>query len=206
MLIGGALMMTAAGCAPPGPPPGMALQSRRPHALDTSLDELARVEPAPDQRALLVVFPKTACSASARTLFMDGNGTFYGGVGPGEAALLSVPANVKRLYVMSSIEVTADVGAWSYFDEVTIPPAPSGILLSSGRYNARTCGNGHYGDPSIATKDELEEALAEAEFQWLEPRRSEGQRWIEAHRTRVDEVLGRNAPPRGAVVTRYVVR
>lgn len=183
----------------------MAIQARRPHALEPSLDELARVDPETDQRALLVVFPKTACSATARTVFMDADGRFYGAVAPGEGALLRIPARSKKLVVVSSVEVTADVGTWSFSDEVTIPPAPSGIVLSSTRFNARTCGNGHYSNPSIATKDELETVLAEAELRWLEPRPNEGQAWIEAHRSRVDEVLGKDRAKAAPVVSRYMV-
>src|SRR5688572_8418728 len=98
-----------AGCVPSGNagPPGMRFTSPREHALDPTLVELARGEPRAGERALLVAYPRTACSGSASGIVVDERGRFLGAIAPGTAALLNVPADATTLSLFSSVEVTA---------------------------------------------------------------------------------------------------
>ena len=188
------------GCLPAAPPPGMALQKAQPHAPSPSLIELARVEPAPLHRALLVVYPRTGCSGSASVVFLDEQGDFIGAVAPGTATLLEVPIATRKLVTASSVEVSAPLRAWATADEVELPAAPAGLLVRSLRWNARECGNGQYAEVAPAARDELEETLAEAEVRWLVARPCAGQAWLEAHRARVGEVLAARRAPAPAGV------
>ena len=105
--------------------------------------------PAPGQRALLVVYPREACSGPARAVFMDAEGGFIGAVGPGEAALLSIPVKTTTVLSFSSVELTAYSGSWSAVDAIEVPQAPSGLLLSSSRFSSRECGDGQYADRGL---------------------------------------------------------
>lgn len=171
----------------------MADQPRRPSPDDALVDEVARVDPRESDRALLVVYPKTPCSGSARMVVLDDSGNFYGAVGPGEAALLEVPKNRRELVVVSNVEISAAPRTWFFVDRVDVPAEPNGLLLESLRRSTRACGaSGHYVNVTIATKGELESALADATaIRWRTPRRAEGQAWIEEHRERVDELVER---------------
>lgn len=166
-------------------------QPSRTHAPDGALDELARSEPSAGHRSLLVVFPKTACSGSARMVVLDDERTFYGALAPGEAALLEVPEKQAQLVVVSNVEVEAAPRTWSHVDRVDVPPAPGGLLFESTWATARTCFSGHYADITVATKQELEETLASSEVRWRTPRRAIGQAWIDQHRERVGELVGK---------------
>jgi len=179
----------------------MAPREARAHDADPSLLELARVAPPAEHRALLVVYVRTACSGSASTVFMDEQGDFMGAVSPGTAALIDVPASLRTLVAVSSVEVSAPFRAWAIADEVRVPPAPSGLLVRTLRWNARECGNGQYAEVRGASKTELEETIADAELRWLEPRRRAGQAWLAAHGARVGEVLAarRASPPPGVL-------
>lgn len=188
-----ALVALAAACVPSPREPGTSVRSPRPHTPDSTLVELARAEPTRDQRALLVVYPRSACSGSARTVILDGAGTFLGAVGPGEAALLSVATDVRTVFIVSSVEITAPVGTSFILAEVPVAASPDGIILDSTRISTRQCGkSGQHANARVATKAELETALAQSEFQYVESRPAEGQVWIDAHRNRVVEVLRRN--------------
>jgi hypothetical protein len=181
-----ALVFALAACHV-GAPPGMALSAPRPHAEDSTLVELARVEA---QRALLVVYPRDACSGSASTVLMDEHGRFLGAIAPGTAALLDVPASASTLVAVSAVEVAAPRGLPVYVDDVSVPPLPDGLLLRSTHASARQCHhNGQYADVRRATKPELEAAIANADIHWLEPRTEAGQAWLDANRTRVREIL-----------------
>lgn len=167
-------------------------QPRRPSPDDALVDEVARVDPRETDRALLVVFPKTACSGSARMVVLDDSGNFYGAVAPGEAALLEIPRARRELVVVSNVEISAAPRTWFYVDRLDVPAEPSGLILGSLRRNTRTCGSGHYVQVSVATKEELEATLADAtSIRWRTPRRAEGQAWIDEHRERVDELVDR---------------
>ena len=152
--------------------------------------EVARVETRADRRPLLVVHPRTACSGSASTVLLDEDGTFFGAVPPGSAALLDIPSSTKTLTAISSVEINAAVATWTFSQKVHVPDLPSGLLFRAPRWNARDCGNGQYAEVFAATQTELETVIAENEIVWLAPRVDEGQAWIEAHRDRVDELLG----------------
>lgn len=177
-------------CAPTSSP-GMAFAARQPHALDPSLDELARALPGEDARSLLVVHPREACSGSAAVVLLDRRGTFYGALRPGAAALLVVPAGLTRLEVLSSVEVTAPLRTSFVSSEVVVPAFPGGLLLGPKRANARECwGSGQYADARAVSKTELEEVLGETSgIAWLEPRHADGQRWLDEHRERLDEIF-----------------
>jgi|GEM_PF-6312457 len=164
-----------------------------PHDLDTALEELARVEPSRDERALLVVYPKSACSSSASAVVVDGGGRFVGAVAPGTAALLNVPAAAPQLMLFPSVEVTAPVGTWHGAQRVGVPPLPSGLLVRAKRLTGRECDLASYFDVIAASKAEIEDELSESAVTWLAPVPSDGQAWLDAHRTRIDELL--TTPP-----------
>jgi hypothetical protein len=161
------------------------------------LVELARGEPRAGERALLVVFPRTACSGSASGIIVDEQGRFLGAIAPGTAALLNVPADVATVALFSSVEVTAPVGTWHDAKRITMPTAASrsGIVIRSARWSARECATGQYFDVEVATKDALESELAESDVKWIAPIGSGGQTWLDAHGRRVAEVL--STPPSG---------
>jgi hypothetical protein len=186
-----------AGCIPSGNagPPGMRFTSPREHARDPSLVELARGEPGPGERALLVVFPRTACSGSASGVVVDERGRFLGAIAPGTAALLNVPADVAKVAVFSSVEVTAPVGTWHDAKRIALPStrSRSGLVVRSTRWSARECATGQYFDVEIASKAELEAELGQYEIRWMALAGSDGQTWLDAHGARVAEVL--TTPP-----------
>lgn len=167
------------------------------HALDPSLVELARGEPKADERTLLVVYPRSACSASASGIVVDERGRFLGAIAPGTAALLTLPAHAGTVAVFSSVEVTAPVGTWHDAKRIAVPSAStrSGIVIRTARWNARECATGQYFDLEVASKEALENELAESEVRWVAPAGTRGQSWLDAHGSRVAEVL--STPPSG---------
>lgn len=183
-----AVLAFASGCASAGASPGMRAETPRAHSAE--LDELARLQPAEGARVLLVVYPRTACSGSASTVLVTpGAGRFVGSVAPGTAALVEVPPNVRELVAISTVELDAQPGMWSVADHVRVPPAPTGLLLHTWRWNSRLCSNGQYADARPATKPELEAALGENDVRWLVPSPGEGQAWLDARHGRLVEVL-----------------
>jgi len=180
-----------AGCTASSTVPGMEPVAPRAHDREPTLVELARTSPADDQRPLLVVFPRHACSASASMVLVDENATFLGAVTPGTAALLSVKKDTRRVFAVSSVDVYAAPTRWLARYRLELPPAPSGVLFDTVRPSTRECGNGQYAKPTIASKEQLENALAENDVSWLAPRTLEGQAWLDAHRERVRELLQR---------------
>lgn len=194
-MVGALLVAQAQGCAASGTLPGMVEASPRLHDREPSLVELARAAPPSDHRVLLVVYPRTACSASASTIFMDRAGTFIGAVAPGTAALLSVPKRLRTLVAVSSVEVSAPLHTWSSIEETPVPPAPAALVLRARQWSARECASGQYTQIAVATKDEVERTLADEDIRWLEARPRAGQAWLDAHRERVAEVLARRTPP-----------
>ena len=201
-----------AGCALGGPPHGMTRTTPRVHDADTSLLELSRAVPREGERALLVVYPRDACSGSASGIVVDERGHFLGAVAPGTAALLRIPEATRRVAVFSSVELGTFDRAQAFVDEVELDVAPSGLLLTTSRPGSlrpgtRHCGTGQYIDATVATKAELETELGEHDIVWLEPDVRAGQAWLDEHRARVDHVLGlepNDAPPPSR--TRLVVR
>lgn len=186
----------------------MRFTSPRDHALDPALVELARGEPSAGERALLVVFPRSACSGSASSIVVDERGRFLGAVAPGTAALLTLPASVTTVAIFSSVEVTAPVGTWHDAKRISVPSAPSrsGIVIRSARWSARECATGQYFDLEIATKESLENELAESEIRWVAPTGAGGQSWLDAHGTRVAEVLSTPPSDPPGDLTRWILR
>lgn len=178
----------------------------RPDRVDPSRDELARVDPPLGYRALLVAFPRGACSGSARMVFVDEAGTYVGAVGPGEAALLVAPETNDRIRMLSSVDVTAPFGAWFTLDEIHLGPTSSGVLLGSPRVDGRRCGSGQYADARVVTKSEMEDALASAELRWLDPRLDDGKAWLASNRTRVAEMLADRTTTPGSPAPSQVLR
>lgn len=193
------VLSASASCASSGGrAPGMRDARPRPHPAAPSLIELARVEGKADERALLVVHPRTARSGSASAVVVDDQGRFLGAIAPGTASLLSVPAGARKLVVFSSVEVTAPVGAWFKTDEIAAP-LPSGLVIRS--FN-------QYFEVVASSKAELEHQLGESEVRWLEASKEDGQAWLDAHRRRLDELLADPLARHGtkAVTTRVVIR
>ncbi len=182
----------ASGCTAGAAAPGMRETALRAHPEDPSLLELARAPGKEDERALLVIYPRSACSGSASGVLVDDRGHFLGAIAPGTASLLSISSRLRHVHVFSSAEVAAPVGAWFASDLVRLPEAPSGLVLRSSRHSTRECGNGQYFDVVSASKAELEHELEEAPVRWFVIGEGEGQAWLDAHRARVDEVLGRH--------------
>ncbi len=170
------------------------------------MDELARVDPRANERALAVVFPRTACSGSASGVVVDDRGRFLGAVAPGTAALLTIPAPLSSLTIFSSVEVTAPVGVWHLAERVTVPPAPAGLVLRTFRWSARECASGHYFDVQLASKDEIEEELATSTLAWLAPVDAAGQAWLQKHHRRVAEVLTTPPRPPPGDITPFILR
>lgn len=192
--------LLVAGCTARTEPALMASQVPR-SAASPSFVEIARAEPPAGHRVLLVAFPRTACSGSARTVFMDEKGTFFGALAPGEATLLVVPVRLRTILAVPSVEITAPTRTRFAFDEIEVPAAPEGLLLESTSVNARQCGRtGQYAGATIASKREIETRLADVEIAWLEPRMREGQAWLDEHGARLDELLGRRPVPRPKVI------
>jgi hypothetical protein len=203
------LLVLASGCVPPAStsPRGMRFADVRAHERDTSLVELARAAPSAHERPLLVMFPRNACSSTASAVLVDARGRFLGAVAPGTAALLTVPRGLSTVTFFSSVEVTAPVGAWHDAKDVLLPAPPGGLVVRSARWSARDCGSGAYFDVQVATKEEIETELGEAEIRWLDADRTDGQAWLDAHRRRVDELL--STPASGSApddVTGIVLR
>lgn len=186
-----AMSLAVAGCGTHGTLPGMAPYAPRAHAEDPALVELSRAEPRDDMRALLVVYPRDACSGSASAVFVDEDLRFLGALGPGTAALLEVPRRASTVFAIPSIELTASRGTSSTLDRVDVPQEPDGIRLASWRPSggAGGCGNGQYTDAFVASKEELEALLAENMVTWLAAQRGEGQAWLDSRRERLEEVV-----------------
>lgn len=170
-------------------PPGMAVRPSRAREGRADLLELASVESLGGRRALLVVHLRSACSGSAPTVLLGRDGRFLGALPPGTAALLSLPGTTRSIVAVSSVEVSAPAGMSFYSDHVDVPPGPDGLLIRANRFSTRECGNGQYADVTAASKSTLEEALGDAELEWLEPRADEGQVWVDQHRRRVAELV-----------------
>jgi hypothetical protein len=182
-----ALLLLSA-CSPSAP--GMVSHAAVPHPEDPRLAELARIESRPDRRALLVVYPRDACSGSASTVLMDEDGHFLGAIAPGTAALLDVPADARRIVSTSAVEITAPPGTPPYRDHVHVPPSPDGLVLRSHRVSSRQCTRtGQYAGATRASKQELESMLSETEVHWLEPHVLSGQAWLDQNGPRVRELL-----------------
>lgn len=168
----------------------MVATAPHPHQENAAFDELARTEPQVAHRALLVVYPKSACSGSARLVLMDGAGRFHGAVGPGEASLLEVPEAASTLVAVSSVEIDAQPGTWHFSEVVAVPPAPAGLLIGARRVDGRRCGgNGQYPSVVSATKGELETTMGESQLRWMAPRLEAGQAWLDSHRERLTAIL-----------------
>ncbi len=176
-------------CLPASVQPGMVDAVPRVHDGEPSLVELARAPGQAEQRALLVVYPRSWCSGTASVVLVDEDGSFVGAVAPGTAALLSVPSDARSLFAISSVEIAAPLHASSELSKVVLPAQPAGLLFRSRQWSNRDCATGQYADPATASKAELEAVLAEEEIRWIEPRRREGQAWLDAHRDRVREVI-----------------
>jgi hypothetical protein len=175
-------------CVPPSSP-GMAPCEPRPDPTSPARDVVARAQPPAGHRTVLVAYPRTAYSGSARIVFVDDAGGYLGAVGPGEGALLVVPLTSPRIRAFSSIELGAPVGAWFTLSEIhlALTEPASGILL-------RPFSNGQFADVAIVKKARLEEILGATEIRWFEPRLEEGRAWLASHQSRVGDILADRTP------------
>jgi hypothetical protein len=171
------------------------LQGMQPHPVvvlpeDPTLIELSRIQPAPGHRALLVVHPRHACSGSAATVIVDDRGEFVGAFAPGTAALVDVRSSSRSVRLFSSVELTAPTASRSDVEAIELAPAPAGLLLHAQRHSTRQCTKtGQYTHATVASRAELERALAESDIRWRDPDPPAGRAWLAAHRDRVDAIL-----------------
>jgi hypothetical protein len=144
--------------------------------------------------ALLVAFPKSACTGAASAVFLDDKGGFVGAVAPGTATYLAFPEEATRLFVVSSQDVTAAKGMWFRRRVIKRPPerVEIGLVVEVARRDAKNC----FRDaPPMPTEVSYEDATrATKDLQWLDVRPAEGARWVEEHRARVTELLGPPPP------------
>jgi hypothetical protein len=165
----------AASCAPTtSETPGMSATTRITSANATAGDD-----------SIVVVFPRSPRTGTARIVFLDDDANFYGAVGPGEAAILHIPPPKKTimLHAISAPEIHARPGTWFLVNDLIVS-APSGMLLDGG----------HYPRIVLKSRSQIETVLADPdrEIQWLTRDRADGQRWIDEHKARVDELLARS--------------
>lgn len=157
-------------------------------------------------RALVVVYPRSACSGSASAVLVDEHGRFLGAVVPGGAALLNIPSGLGTITAFSSVEVTAPAGSWFATERVAVPPLPAGLILRSTRSSARHCNNGQYFGVEVASKEELQRELGESEVRWFEADQQRGQAWLDEHGARVDDMLGPAVKRRSVTMSEVVIR
>jgi hypothetical protein len=141
---------------------------------------------------LFVAFPVTACSGAESAVFLDEEGRFIGAVAPGTAAYLPMRAESKRLFVVGSADVTAPPK--TAFLRHEIPRrSDQGVLVEVPGADAHNCSAKWSGPLELRPASATLEATAEKArgATWLAVRTAEGDRWLDEHRARVDELLGR---------------
>jgi hypothetical protein len=155
--------------------------------------------------SLLVAFPVTACTSSESAVFVDEEGRFIGSVAPGTAASLVVFARSKHLFVISSLDVTETPRTWFVRHEIP-RRSDQGVIVEVPRADGHNCAGKWSGPlvlrPRAATHDETVQAALG--LTWLEVRADEGNRWLDDHRERVDELVGHShlsAPPQPVITT-----
>jgi hypothetical protein len=146
--------------------------------------------------SMLVAFPITACTATASAVFLDEKGGFVGAVAPGTATYLAFPEEATHLFVVSSQDVTAEKGTWAFRrHRVARPPerVEVGLLVEVPRVDAKNCYRNAAPAPTVVTYEVATRATKD--LKWLDVRQEEGTRWLEEHRARVTELLGRMPGP-----------
>ena len=178
-----AVLGLLAGCAP-AQMPGMVAVPRT---------DAAGEMRAPDatQTVLVVAFPRSPCAGSDGLVFVDDAGAFVGAVAPGTAASLRVPPATKHLFAVSSGEI--DASPRSPFVRHEIPRrSDQGVVVAVPRADGHNCSSPPYRAllPAPEATDLASVWRATAGLTWLEPRAVDGNRWLAAHRARVDEIAG----------------
>ena len=192
----GSVLLVAPSCAPLTPP-GMVASSGAAH--------VTGAPPPPDtDLALLVAFPATPCTTTESAVFVDDEGRFLGAVAPGTAATLSIQPESKRLFVVGSFDVVAGPRTW--FARYEVPRrSDQGVIVEVVAADGHNC-MGRWTGPLSPRPEAVTLALATKAMEGLRQFRvngSEGRRWFDEHRERVDELVGR--APIEANVPRPVV-
>lgn len=201
LLVVASLATVLAGCGV-RTPQGMNVTTPRVSADDDALMELARATPTEGERVLLVVYPRDACTGSTSAVIVDERGRFLGAVAPETAALVRVPRE-GRLLAFSSIDVTASDRSEPLVQEIDPRAVTDGFVFRTLRGRTmRHCTTGQYMEALFASKSELEAVIAEKEYVFLEPDSAAGQAWLDAHRARVDRIIGLAPAPRHLANTR----
>ena len=147
---------------------------------------------------LPVAFPASACTTAESAVFVDEDGRFVGAVAPGTAATLVLAPDSKRLFVVGSFDVTAPPRTWFVRHEVPRRP-DQGVIVAVEQADGHNCEGKWSGPllprPKAATLAEV--AKAAQGLRRLETAPGEGNRWLDEHRERVNELIGRveEAPP-----------
>jgi hypothetical protein len=166
--------------------------SSGPHAPGMSVVKSSATTSGPD--AILVVFPATTCTGQDSAVFIDDKGGFVGAVAPGTAAYLIFPGDGKRLFVVSSKDVTARPGAWFRRTEIAAPGGrvEHGIVVDVARIDAKTCNAASVPSPELVTFEAATHAAKS--LTWLDVESEAGAKWLDEHRPRVTELLGPTPP------------
>ena len=145
--------------------------------------------------SMLVAFPRSACTGTASAVFLDDKGGFVGAVAPGTATYLAFPEEATHLFVVSSQDVTAPKGTWYRRHDVTRPPerVEVGLVVEVARVDAKNCYRNATPAPSLVTYEVATRATKD--LKWLDVRQEEGTAWLDEHRARVTELLGKTPPP-----------
>jgi len=151
--------------------------------------------------SMLVAFPTTACTGTASAVFLDEKGGFVGAVAPGTATYLAFPDEATRLFVVSSQDVNAAKGTWFRRHEVARPPerVEVGLVVEVARVDAKNCYRNATPTPTVVTYEVATRATKD--LKWLDVRQEAGTLWLEEHRPRVTELLGKTPPPPPPAVT-----
>lgn len=171
--------------------------SSAPRAPGMAIVKSSATTSGPD--AILVVFPVTACTGNDSAVFIDDKGGFVGAVAPGTAAYLIFPTDGGRLFVVSSKDVIARPGAWFRRHEIAAPGGrvEHGIVVDVARIDAKTCNPSAVPSPELVTFEAATQAAKT--LTWLDVHPEAGAQWLEEHRARVTELLGRTPPEPAAV-------
>lgn len=166
--------------------------SSGPRAPGMSVVKSSATTSGPD--AILVVFPATTCTGQDSAVFIDDKGGFVGAVAPGTAAYLIFPDDGKRLFVVSSRDVTARPGAWFRRTEIAAPGGrvEHGIVVDVARIDAKTCNSSAAPNPELVTFEAATHAAKS--LTWLDVESEAGAKWLDEHRARVSELLGPTPP------------
>lgn len=183
------LLLSVAGCAPLQAP-GMSASGAPKVAM------APRAPRTPTGQTLFVAFPESACTSTESAVFLDEQGRFVGSVVPGTAAAMPLPPGSKKVLMVGSLDVLAPPQTWFVRHEVLTRPDEA-VIVEIGEADEHNCKGKWSGPlsprPRVAT---LDATLQAAEgLSRLDVRQAEGNAWLEEHRDRVDELVGKDRVP-----------